>query len=34
MDIQRSYLAGEAEASPVPENPLSHIRRMSTGQVA
>ncbi|MEP3071908.1 homoserine dehydrogenase [Maricaulis sp.] len=34
MDIQRSYLTGEAEASPVPENPLSHIRRMSTGQVA
>ncbi|WP_300545291.1 homoserine dehydrogenase [Maricaulis sp.] len=34
MDIQRAYLAGNAETSPVPENPLSHIRRISTGSVA
>ena len=34
MDIQRLYLAGEDRASSVPENPLSHIRRMSTGRVA
>jgi homoserine dehydrogenase len=34
MDIQRLCLAGEDRASPVPENPLSHIRRMSTGHVA
>ena len=34
MDVQRSYLTGEAKSSPVPENPLSHIRRMSTGSMA
>ena len=34
MDIQRLHLAGAGKASPVPENPLSQIRRMSTGRVA
>lgn len=34
MDIQRGYLAGKLAASPVHENPLNHVPRMSTGRVA